>query len=136
MVATLEHEKVSEDMEITNSEDYSPSAAHDHHALHDYDVRHMEQEDLVDGTLKIVLHQPRIPITHETEVSHMPPNITSTPAIANESPVSVGSFNNFGSVYSRILPFTSREAVLMRNFIDNMALWVGKVIPITVRSGF
>jgi hypothetical protein len=47
--------------------------------------------------------------------------ILSPLAISNESPASVGFFLE---LHPQLIPFTKNKAALIRNFIENMALWV------------
>lgn len=65
-------------------------------------------------------------ITQKQDSWQLPSNTnTSTNADATfTSPGSLGSFGDIGDLRPKTCLLTPREAVLMRNFIENMALWV------------
>jgi hypothetical protein len=64
------------------------------------------------------------------------PHLTSP--VVNESPTSLDSYedleNPFTAIGAHVVPFSDREAELMRNFSENMALWVCSFTRITPYS--
>jgi hypothetical protein len=112
MLVTSEGDEiVREDMENLPSE---VLLGQDHQDLYHGYIGHTEYEDIVvNGTLNNFLGYfcNPCPFIQETDALNLPLNFT--PALAEESTATVGSFNSFETVYSRILPFTTREAVLM-----------------------